>query len=493
MRLSTLVLASAFAWVLTATAALADSEESAAAPDALSAEAPLAAEPDLMEPEAIDGAPAGPESGAPVAGEAPATGEGPVAGEAPAAGAAPAAGDAAWEDFADPQFDPTTSGPAVETPVASRPAPSGPRPALGPIAVNAKGVKGRIHTVVSGDTLWDISETYLGTPWVWPSVWDENDGVDNPHVIEPGDRIWISSNEMRIVTDAEAEQMIGAVPGGQTDEVVSDGETLQFEEEVSLVADEPLPAAVEDVDEAELPVTMPLDPMGAMTGEVITLPSDLKSHYATAETMEEAARIVDSPVLRAFLTQGDRVYLPLGEGEVSVGDEFTIFRDVLKIRDVDTGAVLGYHFDELGWLVIQAVEGESSIGVISEATSEMARQDRILQRERTSREIPVRTTSEEIEGRIVFTPGYRWLMGMTDTVILNVGSIHGVEVGTHMEAFQRGVVEDSHKMPDTVVAELVVTRVEPESSVAFVTQTVRELEIGDDVRSVVGSDELASH
>jgi hypothetical protein len=486
MRLSTLFLASAFAWVLTAAAALADPGESAAPPDAPSAEAPFAADPAVVEPETAV-ADAGPD-------ETSAAAEAPARSEAPAAAEAPAPGDAAWEDFADPQFDPTVPGAdSAETQVASRPASSGPRPALGPMAVDAKGVIGRIHTVVSGDTLWDISEAYLGTPWVWPSVWNENDGVDNPHRIEPGDRIWISSSEMRRVTDDEAEQMIAAVPGEDPGEAVADdsaGEVTEFEGEGTLVADEPLPAAVED--ESELPVAVPLDPMGAMTGQVITLPSDQKSHYATADTLEEAAQIVDSPVLRAFLTQGDVVYLPLGEGEVSVGDEFTIFHDVEKIRDVETGAVLGYHFDELGWLVIQAVEGESSTASISEATGEIAREDHILQRERMSREIPVRTTSEEVEGRIVFTPGHRSLMGTTDTVILNVGSIHGVEVGTYMEAFQRGVVDDGAKMPDSVVAQLVVTRVEPESSVAFVTRTVRELEVGDNVRSVVVSDDVAA-
>ena len=32
------------------------------------------------------------------------------------------------------------------------------------------GEKGYIHLIVRGDTLWDISNHYLGTPWIWPSV-----------------------------------------------------------------------------------------------------------------------------------------------------------------------------------------------------------------------------------------------------------------------------------------------------------------------------------
>jgi len=75
--------------------------------------------------------------------------------------------------------------------------------------------------------------------------------------------------------------------------------------------------------------------------------------------------------------------------------------------------------------------------------------------------------------------------------ILNVGSIHGVEVGTKMEVFDAGFVKSRTQMPDTVIAQLVVISIEPESCVAFVAQTVRELQIGDTVRGVLRNDRLA--
>src|SRR5215472_11199049 len=28
-----------------------------------------------------------------------------------------------------------------------------------------------VHSVVKGDTLWDLSQHYLGSPWYWPKVW----------------------------------------------------------------------------------------------------------------------------------------------------------------------------------------------------------------------------------------------------------------------------------------------------------------------------------
>jgi len=45
------------------------------------------------------------------------------------------------------------------------------------------------YVVKKGDTLWDISETFLATPWLWPKLWQANPQVDNPHLIYPGDRL----------------------------------------------------------------------------------------------------------------------------------------------------------------------------------------------------------------------------------------------------------------------------------------------------------------
>ena len=128
----------------------------------------------------------------------------------PAAAAAP---EAAAPEAAAAEPTSEAKAPVVEPATPAKPAVT-PREGivLGPVVKDAQGRDGRIHTVKSGDTLWEISDAYLGTPWVWPSVWKYNEEIQNPHRIFPGDKLFVSPNEMRRLSDEEAARMLA---GGQ--------------------------------------------------------------------------------------------------------------------------------------------------------------------------------------------------------------------------------------------------------------------------------------
>ena len=48
---------------------------------------------------------------------------------------------------------------------------------------------GFYYTIQKGDTLWDISEHFFDSAWVWPDVWEKNEQIANPHWIYPGEQI----------------------------------------------------------------------------------------------------------------------------------------------------------------------------------------------------------------------------------------------------------------------------------------------------------------
>ena len=178
----------------------------------------------------------------------------------------------------------------------------------------------------------------------------------------------------------------------------------------------------------------------------------------------------------------------MGEGDVEVGDRFTIFQTVEEIRDVETNRVLGHHVDILGWVEVNELTGDTSIGEIRESYTEMRRGVRVMRRPILERIVTARTTPDAIEGKVVFLPSERAVMAGGGYVYLNRGEFHGVEIGSDLEVFDAGdIVNDRPRRvdvrtPDHPVAKLVVVSIMPETSVAFVLSSSRELEVGDDVR-----------
>ena len=53
----------------------------------------------------------------------------------------------------------------------------------------------KTYVVKKGDTLWDISSTFLSQPWLWPKLWRLNPEINNPHLIYPGDIISLVFDE----------------------------------------------------------------------------------------------------------------------------------------------------------------------------------------------------------------------------------------------------------------------------------------------------------
>lgn len=334
--------------------------------------------------------------------------------------------------------------------------------ALGAVGYDDQGRPGRIHVVVPGDTLWDISNAYLATPWVWPSIWRDNRNIENPHLIFPGNRIWITDSEMRVVTAEEADRFLAAEP----------------------------PAAP-DLEPMFEP--MPEPAMPAMTGAPEPLRTLLVSAresvgLVTMDSMASAVSIVDKVPERNFMSQEDRVFIGLGEGSVEEGDQFTIFREQEKVHDPDTGRLLGWHVDILGWLEVEEVHGETSLARIGQSISEIEIGNKMIPREPPLTDIPLQAASAEVDGKISFFPNSRVIMGQSDFVYLNRGELDGLEVGSELEVYRAGrlaaeVTRDEQvRVPERIVAEMLVIRTRPESAVALVTKTETELELGDRFR-----------
>lgn len=325
--------------------------------------------------------------------------------------------------------------------------------ALGPVGYDAEGRPGRVHRVVRGDTLWDVSDAYLGTPWVWPSIWSENRDIENPHLIYPGDLLWITPTEIRRVSAEEAEKLLAGSP-----------------------------AALDDSDAIEVAEDAP-----AMAPPRPTLRfSALESVGLVSEdTLEGAASLVDNLEERRWLGSEDRVFIGMGEGEVEPGEQFTVFRAKQKVYDPDTQKPLGYYVHVLGWIEVTKVYPDVALAEVRMAYTEMRSGDPVLPRERVATEIELQPAETDVEGRIVYLPNDRGNSGSDEVVYLDRGVEHGLSAGNALEVFRpvpptrdsvRGKAVD---LPDRIVASLVVISAQPKTSVAVIRHARTEVRMGD--------------
>jgi hypothetical protein len=69
------------------------------------------------------------------------------------------------------------------------------------------------HTVVKGDNLWTLAQTYLGNPFLWPELYRLNrDIVEDPHWIYPGELIRIRSAEVTVAVVTVGPDSLRAPP-----------------------------------------------------------------------------------------------------------------------------------------------------------------------------------------------------------------------------------------------------------------------------------------
>jgi hypothetical protein len=391
--------------------------------------------------------------------QAPGTETAPAAEAAPAtqaaepgAGAQPGAGEAASDQAAMRPAQADSAQAASSAQAEAKPARHA--VSLGAVGYDAQGRPGRIHQVASGDTLWDISDAYLGTPWVWPSIWSDNQTVTNPHLIRPGDHLWITPHEMRRVSAEEAKDLLAGQPGEGVD-----------------------PASFEDG-------------MGSHDGtpaRSYRYTEVQSAGFVTTAEFKGSATIVDSSVERVWLADSDPVIIGFGKGEVEVGDRFEVFRPGDRVIDPGTGEVSGYATEVLGWLEVDEVHDQTATATIRLARSEIRRGDHLLPRPVTNPDIEV-SERPEVEGQIVHTPSDRIHMGSTDVVYLNRGTNDGLAMGSPLEVYRPlgtgldKVRGDERQLPDQVIAKLVVVSARPETAAAVVTHTTHELTRGDRFR-----------
>lgn len=337
--------------------------------------------------------------------------------------------------------------PAVEAPPPASPPPAttvapAPAPRLNPAHPDR-------YVVKKGDTLWDISAMFLRDPWYWPEIWYANPQVANPHLIYPGDVLTLVyiDGRPRIVLER----------GGGRDRL------------------EPRVRA-EALEEAIL--TIPYDRIAAFLSRPAVLDRD---------TAENAPYILASR--RGHLVHGAQSEVYVRGSEFAVEQDFSVMRVGDRLRDPDTGDVLGYQGIYVGQGQVVR-DGDPATLYLVKTEREALNGDKLLpvDLDAPPRFIP-RAPEQSVDGSIIHVLDGVSLVGAYQIVTLNRGSGDGLAPGHVLSVWQAGQRTADRfgggkvQLPDEYAGYLMVFKTYEDLSYGLIMQAENEIRVLDKVRN----------
>ena len=308
------------------------------------------------------------------------------------------------------------------------------------------------YIVKKGDTLWGISGMFLAEPWLWPELWDVNPQIDNPHLIYPGDELYL------VWVD------------GQPKLRLKRGRNVKLTPNMRVT----------DLDLA-IPV-IPLDEIGAF----------LRRHRILGpDELNSSAYVVAGAQGHLISAPGDRVFGrgPFPDGERAYG----IFRPGDIYRDPITNEVLGYQGRDIGNAQLLSSNQDEIVELeVTRVAEEVRITDRLLPNEDRVLDAtfhPRAPTEEIVDGFMIAVDGGVSQIGPLDIVVLNRGEREGLEIGHVLAVYQSGqvvhdqIAGDNVSLPDVRAGLAMVFEVFEKASYAIVLKTNRPLKVMDKIKN----------
>jgi hypothetical protein len=323
------------------------------------------------------------------------------------------------------------------------------------------------HTVVRGDTLWDISGKFLQNPWCWPEVWGLNkEQIKNPHWIYPGQIVYFDRATGRL--------RLGTATGEAApvnDKVVDSSGTVRLSPRLRIegLGQEAIPAiASRDIEQ--------------FLSQPLVIEND---------ELANTPRIVQADEGHVFLGKNEKAYVV---GNLNGGTSFQVFHPGKALMDPETQKLIAYEAVYLGTVKVQReskAANEAHIVNVVSSKQEMGVGDRLL---------PVPPTpilnyvphppESPIDARIVSIYGGVKQAGQHQVVSINRGKTHGIDIGTVLDLTHFGQTiadpadrKKTIKLPDQKYGTLFIFRVFNNISYGLIMQVRDVVEVGDIAKS----------
>ncbi len=268
------------------------------------------------------------------------------------------------------------------------------------------------YVVQEGDTLWGISTQFLQEPWYWPTIWDMNPQIEDPHLIYPGDVVSLMFRD--------GQPLLTVNRPGQA----ADGRNVK------------LSPKIHSGRRGDAIQSIPVDAIQQFL---------MRPRIVTEEEMDSWPYVVSSYDEHLVSGVGSKLYIR-GLPDDASESNYALYRKgpayVNPRKDKDK--VLGYAAVYLGDVVIEK-RGDPASGIVTLSKQEILTGDRLViaHEEEASNEFIPTVPSGDVDANILSVVDGVAQIGQYQVVVVDVGSDDGVEVGNVLGVYQSGkIVKD---------------------------------------------------
>jgi hypothetical protein len=338
----------------------------------------------------------------------------------------------------------------------------------------------RTHTIVKGDTLWDLAATFYGNGYLWPQLWESNTWITDAHWIYPGDVLLVEGETQAAAGTGTGTGTTGTGTGlivGQAGETGSQMTTPGVT--TGLVAGEvrreapPIPLGSERDVYCYGYIGHPQEPMPNRISGF----EDVEVMYQPGSLMEQSAGV----------SEGDLVFV---EGGVSTGlvagETYMLVEPGDMIKHPRTNELIGRHYNYQGQIRILCTEDGRSRAMITQACREIHLGARL----KPLPQIPIpivrvpdlpgfcETPSGRTTGYIIDADD--WDLGLAEgnLVQINLGRDDQVQPGDFFTVFRASPIPGQ---PRQILGEIGVLTTEAKTSTGKIMASRRVMYVGDSI------------
>lgn len=333
---------------------------------------------------------------------------------------------------------------------------------------------GSQHTVERGDTLWDLSQRYLGSPWYWPKVWSYNPEIANPHWIYPGNMVRFFPTGEEVPTQVEIGQP-------ETPDV----------DEGQLYDD--------SSDRVQVSGQIGFRPKSAVSLET--------PGFITSTEVEEAGRIEGSFGETEHLFFPEPIYVSFKKaGTARLGETYLVFRNMGEVMHPVTKSPIGVYTRIVGQVKITALDKAGMAKALIVHQSDVVMRGDLLgpPGEQVMRQVAARPNERDVKDGVIVAAPNRALTVFAENqlAIVDKGSDDGVKPGNvftiwrqHDGLAQDNILNPSHieeQWPREDIGQCVAFEVKSKVSICLVSRSLREFVRGDHAEIRAGGSRRAS-